>query len=379
MATPIIVSAQATKSTCASALAEILRLAALSVTFLCILDAALFRTGLYTRVLEPNSYAHRFLTVVRLVRSVARTARKPVLVLGDSRIAEGFSAKVADAMGHGVHFVGAGVPAASLRAWFYILREADPSRDNFSAVVLPVDDYDDEDGIWDRDDVLTDVHIVLPALRVTDIPEFVRSYGKPDARWEVLRDAIFEGLIYRDDIREFLRNPATRLVSVQAHSSYDEGNGDYNYKGHADNLLGLKWDAISRQLYAPNRIDPSVQKQLKEALVRTPAPQTGRCKAYRRYWLNRLIGPYARSETKFLIVRLPRNPLPMPHYARYDAASSIRELRSHAGVIVEDEHTFDHLEQPQYFFDTFHMNAEGRQLFSAGLAELVLRKVFRQR
>jgi len=145
MATSVIVPAEATKHRCARTLAEILRLAALAIAFLCILDAALFRTGLYAGVLEPNSYAYRFLTIVRLVRSVATTARKPVLVLGDSRIAEGFSAKVADGVGHGVNFVGAGVPAASLRAWFYILREADPSRDSFSAVVLPVDDYEDED------------------------------------------------------------------------------------------------------------------------------------------------------------------------------------------------------------------------------------------
>ena len=374
MAMPTVVPAPATKGTCARTLAEILSLASLAAAFLFVFDAALFRSSLYTAVLRPDSYAGKFRSIVRIARSAAARSRKPVLVLGDSRIAEGFSAKVADATGHGVHFVGAGVPAASLRAWFYILREADPSRDSFSVVVLPVDDYDDEDGIWDRDDVLTDAHIVLPTLRIWDILEFVRSYRKPEARWEILRDTILKGLVYRDDIREFLRDPAARLVSVKAYRAHEEDEY-YNYKGRADSLSGLKWDAASRQLYSPQQIDPATQTQLKEALVRAPAPQTGRCKTYRQYWLSRLIDPYAHSGTKFLFVRLPRNPLPMPHYARYDAASSIRELRSHPCVIVEDEHTLDYLEQPQYFFDAFHMNLTGRRLFSGRLAELVIRKM----
>jgi hypothetical protein len=202
----------------------------------------------------------------------------------------------------------------------------------------------------------------------------VRSYRKPEARWEILRDTILKGLVYRDDVREFLRDPAARLVSVKAYRTH-EAEEYYNYKGRAGSLAGVKWDAASRQLYSPRQIDPAIQTQLKEALVRVPAPQTGRCQSYRRYWLSRLIDRYAHSGTKFLVVRLPRNPLPMPHYASYDAASSIRELRSHQCVIVEDEHTFDYLEQPRYFFDAFHMNLAGRRLFSEGLAELVIRKI----
>jgi lysophospholipase L1-like esterase len=40
-------------------------------------------------------------------------------------------------------------------------------------------------------------------------------------------------------------------------------------------------------------------------------------------------------------------------------------------VTVLDENSFASLERPEYFFDTLHLNAEGRKSFSAMLAQQV--------
>lgn len=351
-------------------LGRIISITPLSLAILLVLDSAFFRTGFYDQVLEPDSYAGRFIQTVRQARAAPEDSQKPVLVLGDSRIGEGFSAKIADGIGGGRRFINASIPGASLRTFYYTLREADPSRDRYSRIVIPVDDYDDEDGVWDRDDILTDVRIVLPALRWTDVPQFVTSYRGPAARWEILRETVFKGLIYKDDIRVLLRDPVARLSSVrefQAHAT----DWTYQYPGHAGDLAGLKWEAPPRRVSYPSEIPAPILAGLREVYERQPAPQTGRHKQYRQRWFRELIDPYRRSSTRFFIIRIPSHPLPAPHYALPDPDSAVRSLRSTPNVSVEDEHAFEYLERPEYFFDALHLNEKGRTLFSKALAEAV--------
>src|SRR5690348_12777092 len=81
------------------ALRKILCLAMSSAFVLFLLDTAMFRGGLYVRYLEPGSYAGSFESVLRSGQEEKFTRPHHVLVLGDSQIAEGFSAKLADQIG----------------------------------------------------------------------------------------------------------------------------------------------------------------------------------------------------------------------------------------------------------------------------------------
>src|SRR5437016_635586 len=127
----------------AQALRDALLLTGFTILLVFSLDAAIFRTGAYLAVLEPNSYAGHFLAAVRNARAVQSGGTKPILLLGDSRMNEGFSAKIADGLAGGLRFVNAAVPGSSLRTWYYILRAADPGRDRYSGIVVPLDDFDD--------------------------------------------------------------------------------------------------------------------------------------------------------------------------------------------------------------------------------------------
>src|SRR5690348_4097381 len=100
------------------ALGKILLLAISSVWVLFLLDAAMFRTGLYARYLEPASYAGNFESVLTSGREKQFTRPHHVLVLGDSQIGEGFSAQVADEAGAraGWEFCNASVGGAAMRS-----------------------------------------------------------------------------------------------------------------------------------------------------------------------------------------------------------------------------------------------------------------------
>ena len=56
----------------------------------------LFRSGFYTRYLEPESSTGSFERTFKLEKNRAPTRKKEVLVVGSSRLAEGFSSKISD-------------------------------------------------------------------------------------------------------------------------------------------------------------------------------------------------------------------------------------------------------------------------------------------
>src|SRR4029077_13313952 len=95
--------------------------------FICV-DGAIFHSGLYVSMLAPSSYAGRVWRITRAEKERTLSGLKEVLVLGDSRIAEGFSATLANELGAaaGLKFVSLAEPAASANTWYYMVREVDP-------------------------------------------------------------------------------------------------------------------------------------------------------------------------------------------------------------------------------------------------------------
>ena len=108
------------------------------VAFICV-DGAIFHSGLYVSILAPGSYAGRVSRITRSEKERAPSGLKEVLVLGDSRIAEGFSATLANELGSpaGIKFVSLAEPAASANTWYYMVREVDPTARRYSAIVVP--------------------------------------------------------------------------------------------------------------------------------------------------------------------------------------------------------------------------------------------------
>ena len=106
--------------------------------FICV-DAMIFHSGLYVSMLAPASYAGRIAEITREEKERPPSALKEVLVLGDSRIAEGFSAALANELGSpaGLKFVSLAEPAASANTWYYMVREADPTTGRYWALVIP--------------------------------------------------------------------------------------------------------------------------------------------------------------------------------------------------------------------------------------------------
>ena len=334
------------------------------------LDALLFRTGLYTSLLEPDSSAGTFELILRREQQAQPWyGRNLIVTLGDSRFA--YYPRVANEQtaATGFAFRHAGVAGTDARAWYYMLRDLDPTRDRYRAIVLGVDDYDDEDGAYDIGDDLATLHYVAARLRISDVIPFAFSFQNSTARWEAFRGSLLKGIVFQRDLLAFFSHPAKRLADVELNNrGYEEWT--YGYVDTDRNVVGLKidWTALTATFPPGN---DELRDQLNRFVLYRAYPQTGKHAAFRRKWFGRLLDRYRGTPTKVVFVRLPRGPVPRPDNLVQKKSSSIREFAARPGVLLVDEHAFDSLETPELFKDAFHLNNAGCARLSMGLAQEV--------
>jgi hypothetical protein len=337
-------------------------------------DALLFRTGIYPKLLEPQSSTGVFeLTLSREQRAQAGSGDNMVLTLGDSRFA--YSPKLANQVTSrtGYVFRHAGVAGTDVRSWFYMLRDLDPTARRYRAIVFGVTDYDDEDEPFKPDDDIRALHYAIARLRWSDILEFALSFHGPRERFEALRGACLKGVVYQTDFLAFLAHPAKRIEYAKAAvGNYEQWT--YGYEETARSMAGLEIDWKAWKAAFPPGLNQDQQDTVNNDLLRETQPQTGRLATFRRAWYGRIFDRYRGSRTKIVFVHLARAPIPRPDGLVRKNSSSIREFAATVpNVMLCNEHAFEPLEHPELFRDGMHLNRAGIARFSPMLAEEIAR------
>jgi hypothetical protein len=344
-------------------------LAGLAVCFL--LDALAFRTRFYTRILDPHTSTGSFEFALSSEANREYWAR-PVLVLGNSTIVQGFSARAANysQQARGYQFTSVAVPATWERCWYYLLRDLDPDRKRFNAIVVPVESYDDRD-LHEEDfaDHIIDARFLAVRLKLSDVPEFVASFRSLDGRSEAARLTLLKGLVYRNDLLAFFEHPRDRIAEVKSwrHSGDWE---TYLYDGIDRSLVGLSADWNTGIISLPDWLSANDKQMIRNDLLEPVPPQRGYLGEYRRRWLGRIVERYQGTGTRILIMRLPFNAMQRRYIPPATGRSAVREFASRPGVYLLDEHAFDEFERPELFADMHHLNATGRERFSTKFARL---------
>jgi len=337
------------------------------------LDALLFRTRLYMSILEPDSSAGLLeLILWREKAAQSKAGDNLVVTLGNSRM--GYVPKGVDLRPRQTGYIvrTAVVAGSDPRAWYYLLRDLDPTARRYRAIVFGIDDYDDEDEAAQPDRDIRALHYCIARLRLSDAIEFAASFHSRELQWEAFRGAMLKGIALQSDIQSFLSHPLKRIAYVRlCHQSWPDWT--YDYVESSRNMVGLQidWSAM-KATFAPG-MDEVQRATVRNVLLRDPVPQTGRLAHFLRTWLGHIADHYCVSRTKIIFVRLPRGPIPRPDYLVKKRSSSIRELASLPNVILANEHLFDCLEHPEFFKDALHLNRDGAERFSAMLADEVAR------
>ena len=341
------------------------------------LDAVLFRTTLYTSILEPASAAGNFEMVLRREREAQSWLGDNVVVtLGNSRF--GYSPKIIDHLPVKAAYVlrQAGIGGTNAMVWYYMLRDLDPTAQRYRAIVFGVDDYDDEDKAFQPDDDISALHYAIARLRWSDTIEFARSFHSRQVQWEAFRGAALKGIAYQSDIQAFLTHPSQRLANVELHRG-GFAHWTYDYVESPRTMEGLQVDWSTMKATFPAGFTKDQRDTV--SFLMSADPQNGRLAAYRRKWFGKIIDRYRGSRTKIIFIRLARGPILRPDNLVKKLSSSIREFASRPNVILADEHTFDSLEHPEFYKDAIHLNREGVARFSQMLSDLVTRILADQR
>ncbi len=333
-------------------------------------DGLVFHTPLYPSIAQPDASVG----IVRLFLQNELTRYKQgdanqVLAIGDSRMG-GFFPRLANQADTGYTFATISVPAATPRCWYYMLREVDPEANRYRAIIVPIDDYDVNEVIEPFGDRLLDINMLAAELRYSDIWEFATSFDIPDRKQKAFVDLTLRGLVYKDDVAEFIRHPRSRLNNV-ALARADSHLWFYDVQGSDHSLEGVQIDWAAKKITVPPSVTPEQKARYEHRFLDKPPEEQGRWAKYLQHWLGKIVDYYSGSHTRLIFIRLPRGPFIRPDLPPPNPKSYVRQLASVPNITLTDEHFFDSLERPELFGDEIHLNGKGSGKFSPMLAQLV--------
>jgi hypothetical protein len=339
----------------------------LGVLAFVVLDGVLFHTRLYTSILAPDSYAGRLAPIIRAEKQRAPSGLKEVLVLGDSRIAEGFSAAVADELGSsaGLKFVSLAEPASTIVIWHYILREVDPTAQRYSAIVIPY-------GVGYEPDTAEDLRISMaaPMLRYGDCFRFASAFHQWSARFRAFTACILRGSAYQSDIVDLLQHPVRRLRSIQLEPGRLRSRAAY--EGRDSDIAGTSYDPRTREISFPPNLTEAQRQVIKQSLKPRPELEKEHFVKLQRAWIQRIFEHYSNSSTAIVLTPVPRSPFGAFAGGSVTGDPAFPTALAKRAAFSLPEQTFDFLEKPEYYFDGYHLNSKGRRRFTERLVgELV--------
>jgi len=343
-----------------------------------LIDGAVFRSGFYFRWINHHSSLGSVAQAIDNIQHIP-TNQKAILVMGDSRIEEGFSAKIAtgEAARAGLPYVFANgsVGGTTQRVWFYLLRQMRPSAERLAAVVVMLTTYHDNE-TEPQSERRSDIAFVHPLLTLKDLADFPWSFPSGAARLEAAESIMFKGLFYKTDVQDFLRSPGKRIRAVTAWRQHGFEWASA-YPGRAPSLEGLDLDLATGKLSIPpghEAIQIATLAPYADWLrwFHGRTPDNAAAAAYQREWLGRISDLCREAGVKLFVYRIPRGPL---HHLvdADDVPTGVLAETARAGTLeLLPASLFDPLERPEFFFDALHLNSTGRARFSVMLSETIL-------
>jgi hypothetical protein len=336
-----------------------------------LLDNAIFRTSWYQRYIEPNSSSgiYKFQRWQGLEKQ--KQSHHLVAFLGDSRMMEGFSARLFENIAEGTPYtpVLLAIHGSSLRVWYYLLKQVDPDANKFDAIVVPLDTYSDADEPGDPNDRGEDVAFLAPFLSFRDSLDLMSTYTDPDTRSKILLGAVLKSYAYRIDLRNFLVDPGRRLQTLRTWGPAAQAHSYYEYPGMQASIIGVRVGvgAISK---GSSSATEEVLRRIKSRVFSPSVAQLGKQKRYSALWLQRLNGRYRSG--RLVLVKIPTDPIPRKTPLSNER-STVNGFSHQPNVFVVPENLFNDLEAPRYFFDEMHLNSLGRINFTQRLSQRVIR------
>ena len=275
----------------------------LSIAAFIFLDGVIFHSGLYVSILAPSSYAGRIAEITQAEKDRAPSGLREVLVLGDSRIAEGFSTNLANELGStsGLKFVSLAEPAASANTWYYMVRRVDPTTRRYSAIVIPY-------GVGYEPNSADPLRISMtaPLLRYGDCFHFASGFQRWSGRFRAFTACILRGSAYQDDVVDLLEHPIARISSL--HGEAARMHSRKVYKGRDYDLVGTSYDSATGHVTFAEKLTEAQRLAFQKSLIQPSQSDVEYSLKLQRDWIPRIINRYSKSSTSIVLTPVPRGP-----------------------------------------------------------------------
>ncbi len=326
----------------------------------------------YTQWLEPQSTAGTVMMAASAVQQQWDPKKKNILIIGNSRIGEGVSAKQANNAinNNEYNFVVLGLPGTTPRIWFYVLNSLDKDANKFFAVYLMAENYSDtaEENYNDRE---IDTSYLAAILTLGDLSTYPASFDDEKKSADAFRNIVFPIASLQKDILQFLKNPYARITQVQLwRQDYIKWIADYT--GRSERLPDLDQlenaPAILTQLADWQR--PGMEWYF-QAVPRCNQEYLHSFR-YNSRWFGAISSHYSRSAVHLGVFMIPRGPYHNQLGCESRLKGSLASLHRKGRIDLIPSDIAIPLEKPEYFFDHLHVNGAGRNLFSKNLAVAIV-------
>lgn len=332
------------------------------------LESLIYRSGLYYRLAEPDSNTGATVNALMNLQRDYLAEGRNVLVLGDSRVGEGFSSKRARSVAPELNFINLAIPGSSPRTWYYLLREIDRAGYRYEAVVFGV--VYQSPNLWRWDNWPLDVPHAAPLLGLGDTLSFPAGFESEEMRERARHAVLFPALAMQKDTLAALAQPWVRWKKLRVNRPIRMA-AIPDYPGREETMPSLQF---TRATGVQDWSDASaVQRtQIEDHLqqLANDDPALGVVnQSYFAHWLNASAVIAARRGVQLILFPLPRGPYAAMLPPDSDDVPVRRALASATNVKLLPTPAFHALEAPQFFFDTLHVNAAGRERMSIALSE----------
>ncbi len=342
-------------------------------------DYLVFRTGYYFKYVEPESIAGS----VQLNRTVVDQRLDPnrsnIIVVGDSQVGEGFSAKLANeiAKDKRLNFIGCGISGSTPRVWRYFLREVDPERKKFKAIILMANAISDEDIVEDFENYKLDLNYCLPLLTWSDWQTFPPSFPNPALRERARRSIAFPLAFAQNDLKALLLHPILRTRKVTLwQSGYPTWIYDYPARPESLPSLILEGSPAQPRTWAgvPDSLRPQLAGYFAQAAANYPHPPLASVSAYRKKWYGDIARDYLAAGIPVYVFLMPRGPYHAELKGPPVLTGALAELATKGSIHFLPPEPFGRLEVAGNFFDQLHLNSIGRAKLTNLLAREILER-----
>ncbi len=351
-------------------------LALLSGTILLgLFNSLFFNTAVYSRLLLPDSAAGQVMLMINAERTrvAVNAANSTAILFGDSRLAEGFSAKTAnvEAIPKGLEVVNAAIPSTTPRCWYYFLNKLDPSNEKYDYIALGIPSLSklSSDDLQDR---ILDLDYIAPIAGLQDIPQIMDSFSTMESKANTFRYLALKGFVYKYDLQDFLARPRARFKFVLNPYQSVGWSHNYEYPGRPESLAGVTWDQATQKVNYPADFTKEKRDFIEKYIDIVRQTPNIRNLNYYVYWLSRILKKYENTKTRVIVFQMPSGPLPTTdkNAAIFPEIEGLKQTYSHLTVLPAGE--FRNLEAPELFFDYLHLNSAGRQKLSKDLTGAIL-------